>query len=55
MVLEIAFVTAFRHVHVDDACSQAAADMEVHSHVCRSDPIGFRFGPVGACQWGVLT
>lgn len=50
VILEITFVTAFRHVDVDGACGQGTTDVEVHSHVCRSDTIGFRFGSIDACQ-----
>lgn len=55
VILEITFVTAFRHVDVDGACGQGATDVKVHSHVCRPDTVRFGFGSVGACQLAVLT
>jgi len=43
MILEILVVAAFRHVHVDSALSQTSANVEVHSHVCCSNLVGFGF------------
>lgn len=41
MVLEIAFVSPFRHVHLYGAGGQWSCAVEVHMHVCSAHTIGF--------------
>jgi len=55
MVLEVFVVAAFRHVHVDSTLSQTSANVEVHSHVCCSNLVGFGFRTEHTCQSNVRT
>jgi hypothetical protein len=55
MILEILVVAAFRHVHVDCALGQTSTNVEVHSHVCCSNLIGFGLRSRRACQLNILT